>query len=110
MKRHELFTALILSAFTVPALAQNASTPNIDQRQENQQKRIEKGVQSGALTAKETQRLETSEAKLATDQQAAKADGTVTRAERRKLRHEENKSSRAIYRKKHNDKTTSPAS
>jgi hypothetical protein len=86
--------------FTVSAYAQTA-TPNIDQRQANQEKRIEQGVKSGELTAKETARLENREAKLQADKQKAKADGVVTKKERAKLQHEANRDSKAIYRQKH---------
>jgi len=34
-----------------------------------------------------------------------KSDGNLTRAERRKLTREQNRTSRAIYRKKHNNRT-----
>lgn len=102
MKAQHLVAALLASAFIVPAFAQSTNTPRIDQRQVNQQNRIDQGVQSGALTAQETNNLDKREAKIASNEAAAKADGTVTRAERRQLTREENRTSRAIYRKKHN--------
>lgn len=105
--------AVMLTASSLPALAQSsapvASTPNLDKRQANQEQRIEKGVQSGALTTKETANLEKRETRLEADKQAAKADGKVTRAEHRKLRREANRDSRKIYRKKHNANTSAPA-
>ena len=105
MKAKTIVAALLATAFTVPVFAQNTNTPRIDQRQENQQNRIANGIQSGQLTAKEAENLEKREAKIEADKQAAKADGKVTAAERRKLKREENRTSRAIYRKKHNDRT-----
>jgi Skp family chaperone for outer membrane proteins len=102
MKLHHLLAAVLVSAFALPAFAQNTNTPNIDQRQANQQRRIANGIKTGELTAREAQHLEKREAKIDADKQAAKADGKVTRAERRKLQREENRASRAIYRKKHN--------
>lgn len=98
-----LCASLIFSAFAASAFAQTG-TPNIDQRQANQQNRIANGISSGALTAKEAQNLERREAKIESDKQAAKADGVVTPAERAKLQREENRASRAIARKKHNDR------
>ena len=86
--------------FAGSAYAQTA-TPNIDKRQANQEKRIEQGVKSGELTAKETARLENREAKLQADKQKAKADGVVTKKERAKLQQEANRDSKAIYRQKH---------
>lgn len=104
MKFNTLFAALLVSAFALPVFAQNTSTPNIDKRQDNQQKRIAQGVKSGELTVKETENLEKREGKIEADKQLAKADGKVTRAERRKLQREENVASRKIYKKKHNAK------
>jgi Tfp pilus assembly protein FimT len=107
MQRNLLIAAILATAFAAPVFAQGTATPKIDQRQENQQNRIANGIKSGELTAKETQNLEKREVKIEGDKQAAKADGKVTAAERRKLTREENKASRAIYRKKHNARTAS---
>ena len=101
MKRNLLIAAVLATAFAAPVFAQTA-TPKIDQRQENQQNRITNGVKSGELSAKETQNLEKREIKIEGDKQAAKADGKVTAAERRKLTREQNRASRAIHHKKHN--------
>lgn len=81
------------------------ATPRIDQREVNQQKRIDQGVASGQLNAKETRRLDKREAKIAADEAKAKSDGKVTKAERRHLRREENRASKAIYRQKHDRQT-----
>lgn len=86
------------------AMAQPA-TPNLDKREANQQARIDQGVASGQLNAKEVNRLDKREAKLAADEAAAKADGKVTRAERRKLQREANRDSRAIRHQKHDAQT-----
>ena len=86
----------------VPVAPQNPlATPKIDQRQARQEKRIDQGINSGALTPKETARLDQREVKIESDKLAAKADGKVTRAERLKLTREENRASRAIKRQKH---------
>lgn len=81
------------------------ATPKIDARQANQEKRIDQGIASGALTSKETAKLDKRETKIEADKLAAKADGKVTGAERRKLRREENRASRAIHRQKHDAQT-----
>ena len=85
------------------------ATPRIDQRQANQEKRIDQGVTSGQLTGREAVRLERREGKIAVDKAKAQADGVVTPAERRRLRREENRASKAIYRQKHDRQTTAPA-
>jgi hypothetical protein len=114
---HTLLAALALTVVagasfaqtTPPAATGSTATPVLDQRQANQQARIDQGVASGQLTAKETNRLDKREAKLQADKTAAKADGKLTRAERRKLRREANKDSAAIYKQKHDAQTAAPA-
>jgi uncharacterized membrane protein YebE (DUF533 family) len=91
--------ATILAA-PVVASAQS-STPVIDQRQENQEKRIDQGVQSGALNQPETRRLERNQAAIEKMETKAKSDGTVTRRERARLTKAQNRSSRRIWRQKH---------
>ena len=98
--------ALILS--TAPAFADTTNTPRIDQRQANQAQRIDQGVQSGALTPRETKTLDARESRIASNEAAAKADGNATPAERAKLRGEERRTSRAIGRKKHNARVAAP--
>lgn len=94
------FAALLLGAFTLPALAQTA-TPNIDQRQANQQRRIDQGVQSGQLNQREAARLEKGQAHVQKMEDKAKADGVVTNKERAKITHAQDQQSRKIYREKH---------
>jgi len=118
MKIHTLIAALALTvggaAFAQAPAAAVApkgptATPKIDQRQVEQEKRIQQGVASGALTPKEAARLEKREAKIQADKVAAKADGKVTKAERRKLTREQNHASAAIKHQKHDRQTTKPA-
>ena len=114
MKIQTLVAALALtigaSAFAqTPATPAPLATPKIDQRQVNQEKRIDKGIASGALTTREASRLDKRETKIAADKAAAKVDGKVTRAERRKLTREQNRASRAIKHQKHDAQTTAPA-
>ncbi len=90
---------------TKDATVGSTKTPVINKRQKNQQRRIANGVKSGQLTAGEAARLEAREAKIQKDKQAAKSDGKVTPAERRKIRREENRTSKKIYKLKHNEKT-----
>lgn len=85
------------------------ATPRVDKRQENQERRIEQGKDSGSLTAAEQANLEARQAKLAANEEAAKADGQVTKSERVKLRAETRRDSRAIARKKHNNRTAPAA-
>jgi hypothetical protein len=108
MKFQSLASALILAASTTvfaqaPAgpAKDPAATPGIDKRIDNQQKRIDEGVKSGELNRREATRLQAGEDKLKADTAAAKADGVVTKDERRALNQEANRNSRAIAREKH---------
>jgi hypothetical protein len=92
-----------LLALTSIANAQT-KTPAINQRQHTQGRRLNQGVRSGELTKTEAHHLRKDERKIRNDKRRAKADGHVTRAERKHLRKEQNHVSRAIYRKKHNDR------
>ena len=73
----------------------------IKNREERQQKRIAKGVESGQLTAKETAKLEREQGKIEADREKALADGKMTRKEKAKLTREQNRASRRIYKEKH---------
>ena len=97
--------ACVIAALPALAFAQatpaTPATPNIDQRQANQQKRIDQGVKSGELTGREAAKLQKGEAKVQRIEDKAKADGTVTAQERRRIAHEQNKQSKLIAREKH---------
>ncbi len=94
-----LFLGLCLSA---PLLAfAQTNTPNIDQRQANQEARIQQGRQSGSLTQKEAARLERGQQHVQKMENKAKADGVVTGQERRRIEHAQNVQSRKIEREKH---------
>ena len=88
-----------------PAFAQTTSTPRIDQRQENQERRIEQGVQSGQLNQREAARLEKGQARVQTMENRAAADGKVTAKERARIERAQDKQSRRIYREKHDKQT-----
>ncbi len=88
----------------------NSRVQNVDpksevgQRERNQQERIAQGVKSGQLTAGETAHLEGREAAINKEVHNDRAanGGTLTSAERRQVNRQENRTSGAIYRKKHN--------
>jgi hypothetical protein len=79
----------------------------IGQRRENQQDRIAQGVKSGQLTAGETSRLENREQginrEVSADKQAN--GGKLTGADKRAINQSQNRTSRTIYRDKHNGRT-----
>jgi hypothetical protein len=93
-------------AFAVPlaAFAQTApapSTPRVDQRQVNQEQRIQQGVQSGSLTQKEAGKLEKGQDHVQKVEDKAKADGKVTPKERERLQQAQNNQSKKIDHQKH---------
>lgn len=92
----------IISILAAGTALAGADSPVIDQRQINQERRIDQGVASGQLTPREAGRLEAQQARIQQREQRMKSDGNLTAAERRALTRQENRASRNIYRKKHN--------
>ena len=95
-----MFVAASMALVSVASMAQ-ISTPRVDAREVKQDARIQQGVASGQLTPKETYRLEKQQAAINRVEAKAKADGTVTKAERQRLNHLQNRASKDIYRRKH---------
>jgi len=93
--------AVFAVALSLPAAAQTTSTQRIDQRQANQQKRIDQGVASGALTPKEAGKLDRGQAKVQKMEDKAAADGKVTARERRRIEQAQDRQSKRIARQKH---------
>ena len=98
--RTKLFCAALigLTALTaaVPAEAR------INQRQNRQQQRIANGVNSGQLNARETYRLERREGHIARYEARSRADGGgLSGRERDRIERMQDRTSRAIYRQKH---------
>jgi hypothetical protein len=100
MKRTSTLLVAVLAAFALPVLAQT-STPKVDQRQANQQQRIDQGVKSGELTGKEAARMEKGQERVQKMEDKAKADGKVTPKERARLEKAQNVESRKIANQKH---------
>jgi uncharacterized membrane protein YebE (DUF533 family) len=105
MKVVKFFAAAAVATLALPALAQTQSTPRIDQRQANQERRIEQGEKSGALTPKEAARLEKGQARIQKMETKAVADGKVTPRERARIEKAQDKQSRKIYKEKHDKQT-----
>jgi len=109
MKRTSSLLAAVLAAFALPVLAQTVATtardpaaaPGVDKRQALQQQRIDQGVKSGGLTAKEAARMERDQQRIQKMEDKAKADGKVTPKERARLEKAQNVESKKIAREKH---------
>jgi hypothetical protein len=98
----KIIKTLAVLSLVLPALAfAQANTPRVDQRQANQERRIDQGVASGSLTQREANRLERGQQHVSNMENRAKADGVVTRRERARLNHAQNVQSRRIYAQKH---------
>jgi len=101
--------SILLCATTValmlPAMAQTSQS--INQRKENQQDRIANGVQSGELTAKETQKLEKKESDLNQEERDMRKldNGHLTTADKATLNQQQNQLSKDIYKQKHDAQT-----
>lgn len=94
-----LWCVLMFVAGSSVAMAD--ATPVVDQRQDNQDARIEQGQASGELTNREASRLDAGQEHVENMEDRAKADGNVTARERARLHRAENRNSRRIYKQKH---------
>jgi len=101
---------IIISSLFLASLALTQSTSagtnseKIDKIQSDQKSRIIQGFNSGQLTAKEAWRLGKQQGRTYRKEHRFKADGSFTRRERSIIRRDLNKSSRRIYKQKHNRK------
>ena len=93
--------ALMFAALPSLALAQD----RIDQRQSNQQQRIDQGVKSGELNNREAARLDKGQERVQKMENKARADGVVTKKEAARIEHAQDNQSKKIYREKHDKQT-----
>lgn len=75
----------------------------VDRRQENQLSRIRDGRRSGSLTKREVRKLKKVQRKIDRMEYRYAKDGHIDKRERRKLNKALERSSRRIYKLKHND-------
>ena len=76
----------------------------VNQRLENQQQRIQNGIEQGTVTPGEANRLERSEGRIQKEEAVdmAKHNGHLTKPEQRRLNRQENHVSGRIYHARHN--------
>ena|SRR6185369_8827311 len=98
--------AMLTSAVLLiaPAFAQDNGTV-IDQRKENEKDRIKAGVKDGSLTKAEAKRLKAEDKKVNKDIRRAEKDGVVTDKEKAKVTKEQNKLSKNIAKQRHDKQT-----
>ncbi len=106
--RKSTIAALLGLAFSSAVLAQTAASEV--QRDVNQQQRIEKGLQSGALSTREAARLEHGEARIDRMRANALKDGKLSQAEKARIAGAQNAESNRIYAAKHNEISGNPQS
>jgi hypothetical protein len=104
-----LVSLLFVGLLGVLPIASNAQiknkSPRGGKRMDLQKTRLKRGVKDGSLTRKETVRLRNQRRQIKSNVRTAKSDGKMTVGERRRLRRDLNKSSKSIYKARHNNKT-----
>jgi hypothetical protein len=96
---------LLLAAITAFCFTISSADAQVTKRAKNQHQRIKEGVQSGELTKAEAANLRTDQKEIRQDVKDARADGVVTRDERKEVKQEQRQENRKIFRKKHNERT-----
>lgn len=97
-------TTVIFAVFGIMTLALASvalGQTRVDRRQAAQERRIDRGVASGQLTARETWRLQRGQAHVQQIENRARTDGVVTSGEKIRIEHAQDVQSGRIYREKH---------
>jgi len=108
VKTKRLIPLILAGMFAVPAFAQSTATEV--QRDVRQQQRVEAGLKSGQLTAREAAQLERKEAHIDHAQANALKDGSLSDAEKERIGGMQNRASRDIAVQKHDAQTGNPDS
>ena len=82
------------------AFAEN-ETLGIDQRQTNQEQRVDQGIVSGHLNEREADRLNTQQGHISNMEDKAKSDGVMTKNERARIVAAQDRAVHQIAREKH---------
>jgi len=96
-----------LATTTIASADYRGHGSTIDQRQFNQEMRIQQGVRTGEITRHEYHRLQTEQARIRQMERQAKADGYVSAAERSRINAAQTTASRHIYQEKHDGQSRS---
>ncbi|QDA62295.1 hypothetical protein [Hymenobacter jejuensis] len=106
MKKLPVLSALLF--LVLGTASAQTTTPRVTAQQHAQSARIQAGVQSGELTRTEAARLKARQTALRNEKIMARADGRISVPERKELRRDEARTSRAIYRQKHDAQVSTP--
>ncbi len=111
MSKRVILVALLSLGFVAPAAIADAAQSTkgrpagINARQTRQADRIKDGVKNQELTKGELDKLKADEASIRAEERVYRNSGNgLNNAERRDLEQDLNRSSRQIYRLKHNDR------
>ena len=106
MKRiAKILIALVLMTTLAGAASAAPCMSRVDHRRVVERARIHQGVRSGRLTWGEARRLNMHQRHIVRAERRAKSDGFVSRGERARLNHMQNRQSRRIFRLKHNGRS-----
>ncbi len=100
MRRILLVVSGVTMLMTGMAFAE-AEAPVIDQRQINQEQRIDQGIERGQLNEREADRLNNRQERINKLENRAKSDGVMTKRERARITAAQDRASRHIAREKH---------
>ena len=100
-KFNTVSTAVAAAAVTLTLAAAPAFADRVDQRQANQEARIQQGLRDGSLTRAEAARLKAEQDRIAALERQAERDGRVTREERARLERAQEQASKHIYQERH---------
>ena len=107
-----LLMCALLTAACNSGMAQAASAPAAatltEKREARQEARIEQGMASGQLTAKEGAHLDKQQDRIDAAQAKARADGDVSAKERKHLHKMQDRAGKDIRRQKHDKQTATP--
>jgi len=95
---------LFLSFCAILLISVEAQGARRDQRQASQRSRIQQGVQSGELTRREAVQLRAQQRHIRRAERRAEADGVVTLGEKARIENKQDRASKNIFKKKHNEK------
>jgi hypothetical protein len=101
--------ALLLGSLIVPTIASASQYNTINQRFDNQHRRIVEGNETGSLTRREDRKLAFRESSINAQVKRDRYfdNGHLNAFQRRRVNGELNQSSKEIYRLKHNDQVRS---
>jgi hypothetical protein len=101
MKR--LFTGIAIGAMMIAGTTSVFAENEVNQRQQNQQKRIANGISNGTMNARQASKVENQEANVHREIRTDRAanGGKLTPAEHAQVNRQQNRMSNEIYNDKH---------